>query len=169
LLIQALKFNTLDERKRFLNFRENYLKVISHNAKYYKNETTFLMGINSLSILSHDEYVKTRLGVRYTNKTNETIPRLQKSDPLYQIIEASGTPSSVDWVRAGGVSTVRNQHDCGSCWSFAAMGVIESMLLIKQKKSVVLSTQELVDCTYMKRGFSSGLVNYGCSGGNQNF
>lgn len=39
------------------------------------------------------------------------------------------------------------------------------MLLIKQKKSVVLSPQELVDCTYMKRGFSSGLVNYGCQGG----
>ena len=38
------------------------------------------------------------------------------------------------------------------------------MLLIKQKKSVVLSPQELVDCTYMKRG-SSGLVNYGCQGG----
>ena len=39
------------------------------------------------------------------------------------------------------------------------------MLLIKQKKSIVLSPQELVDCTYMKRGFSSGLVNYGCQGG----
>ena len=117
-----MKFNTIDERKRFLNFRENYLKVMMHNAKYYKNETTFLMGINSLSYLSHEEY-KTRLGVRYTNKTNETMPLLQKTDSIYKLIEKSDTvPNSVDWVRAGGVSAVRNQLQCGSCWAFGAIG-----------------------------------------------
>ena len=80
------------------------------------------MGINSLSYLSHEEY-KTRLGVRYTNKTNETAPLLQKTDSIYKLIEkADSVPESVDWVRAGGVSAVRNQLHCGSCWAFGAIG-----------------------------------------------
>lgn len=45
---------------------------------------------------------------------------------------------------------------CGSCWAFAAVGLIESYFLINGKPTLDLSEQNLVDC--QKKC-------YGCDGG----
>ena len=52
---------------------------------------------------------------------------------------------------------MKNQGSCGSCWAFAATGVMESWSLINDK-DVDLSEQQLVDCTLFKG-------NFGCRGG----
>lgn len=53
---------------------------------------------------------------------------------------------------------VRDQGQCGSCWAFAAIGVLEGRMNIINSRSLALSEQELVDC-----GGQTG--NNGCSGG----
>jgi len=67
--------------------------------------------------------------------------------------------SSIDWREEGAVSIVKDQGACGSCWAFAATGVLESAIRIEDKeRNDVFSEQDLVDC-------SRNYGNQGCNGG----
>jgi C1A family cysteine protease len=70
--------------------------------------------------------------------------------------ESAALPPSWDWRQHNGVSPVRDQDGCGSCWAFATVGSLESVLLIKQALAVNLSEQFLVSCNGK---------GWGCNGG----
>ena len=65
-------------------------------------------------------------------------------------------PARFDWRDYDGVTPVRSQGSCGSCWAFATIGPLESAILINDGVSVDLSEQWLVSCN------SEG---WGCGGG----
>ena len=46
-----------------------------------------------------------------------------------------------------------------SCWAFAALTALEAAIFIKTGKSMALSEQQLVDCSYRSQGWD------GCQGG----
>jgi C1A family cysteine protease len=48
-------------------------------------------------------------------------------------------PKSLDWRDHGVVNNIRDQGRCGSCWAFAAIGVIESSFARKYGKLLKLS------------------------------
>jgi len=64
-------------------------------------------------------------------------------------------PESIDWRDYGMVTNVKNQGNCGSCWSFSSTGAMESEYAIKTGKLINLSEQELIDCIRLE----------GCNGG----
>jgi hypothetical protein len=66
-------------------------------------------------------------------------------------------PASVDWVKKGAVTDVKNQGQCGSCWAFSTTGAVEGINAITTGKLVAVSEEELVSCSH------NG--NMGCSGG----
>jgi C1A family cysteine protease len=145
-----------DVEQRFSTFRQNWDRVIEHNA----NKThTFTTEINQYSD-SNFEYYKSETVVDL-GKTSKYL-RVQVQ-PQYCTPEpydsSENIPEFMDWRFRGIISPVKNQGICGSCWAIAASGSIESALAIKTGNFISpLSTQQMLDClpTY---------YDYGCGGG----
>ncbi|GAB6029475.1 hypothetical protein CHUAL_005229 [Chamberlinius hualienensis] len=134
-------------KKIFLN---NKKIIDQHNQRFDEGKTTFKMGINQFADLTTQEYTSMFNGVKAPAdfKTNKKLGK-----PLPQ-----ATAVDVDWRTSGCVPAVRDQGQCGSCWSFSAIESIEFCNCMKGSGSTVLSEQNLVDCTY-------AYGNLGCNGG----
>lgn len=65
-------------------------------------------------------------------------------------------PAAFSWVDRGGVTPVRDQSTCGSCWAFAATAELESHMLIRYGTSLDLSEQQVVSCNTAGAGCGGG-------------
>lgn len=57
-------------------------------------------------------------------------------------------PESLDWRDHGVVTPAKSQGPLGSCWAFAAVGVIESRWALLGHKLTRFSEQQLVNCSH---------------------
>jgi cathepsin L len=63
---------------------------------------------------------------------------------------------AVDWRSNGGITAVKNQGSCGSCWSFGATAGTENAHKRASGTLLTLSEQQLVDCDPKSHGCSGG-------------
>jgi len=82
-------------------------------------------------------------------------------EPNYVQSDTVNAPSSVDWVKLGAVTPVKDQGQCGSCWSFSTTGALEGAYFVKYGSLVSFSEQQLVDCDNLQNGGR----DHGCNGG----
>jgi KDEL-tailed cysteine endopeptidase len=139
---------------RFNIFRENVRKIASHNEAENK---TFAMDVNQFSDMTEEEFKDTYVSGLF-NK-NYLFAGQGSTSCTSSFSHADAIPESVDWRSAGAVTPVKDQGQCGSCWSFSASGAIEGAYAVSKGKLVSLSEQELVDCAGIRYG------SMGCNGG----
>jgi len=132
-------------------YDRNVRKIARHNAK----GLSWTMGVNEFADMSKSEFVARYLSGGYNNATHN---RVKNYDWTLLRTNVSALPTSVDWTTKGAVTPVKNQGQCGSCWSFSATGALEGAWFVKNKVLANLSEQQLVDCS-TKQG------NEGCNGG----
>ena len=145
--------NEMDFLNRFHIFRENLHTIISHNLD---NTQNFTMAVNQFTDLTQDEFKENYIGNGYGGLYKEVGSYGCKTFTS----SASGVPTSLDWRVKGAVTSVKDQGQCGSCWSFSSTGAVEGAWAISKGTLVDLSEQELVDCA---TGLSYG--SHGCNGG----
>merc|ERR1711871_474724 len=78
-----------------------------------------------------------------------------------QNIESVNLAESVNWVEKGAVTPVKDQGQCGSCWSFSTTGALEGAYYIKHNDLKSFSEQQLVSCDTLRNGGK----DHGCNGG----
>jgi len=66
---------------------------------------------------------------------------------------------SVDWVTKGGVTSVKNQGTCGSCWTFSTDGALEGAMFVAGWPLVDLSMQHILACDTGGNGCKGGQMD----------
>ncbi len=106
--------------------------------------------MNEFGDLTGAEFARIFNGYKMQERSNNT--------KFYQPDNSLSLPAAIDWRMKGAVTGVKNQGQCGACWSFSATGAVEGQYFLKQGQLVSLSEQNLIDC-------SSSYGNHGCKGG----
>eukprot|EP00055_Hartaetosiga_balthica_P018466 m.134424 g.134424 ORF g.134424 m.134424 type:complete len:370 (-) comp9598_c0_seq1:261-1370(-) len=127
------------------DFRRSVFENTLERVKTNNRDTTraWKEGVNHMSDWTDDEF-KNLLGydkeIGYS--LHKPTPPGFKSD-----IKVDALPTDKDWRSDGVVTAVKDQGQCGSCWSFGSATVLESQIAIKKGYLEVLSEQNILDCT----------------------
>jgi cathepsin L len=144
--------------KRFNNFLYSLSKIEN-------NPYTFELSINQFADMDELEF-NTFIRNGFSNAGSSTMhlrsSKTTSCSAFKSNFEAStlnsSLPVSFDWREHNAVTPLKDQGQCGSCWSFSATGAMEGAWAIKTGKLVSLSEQQLIDC-------STDYDNSGCNGG----
>lgn len=138
------------ENQRYSIWKQNVAAIEEHNQQ--ADKFGYTQGTNEYSDLSTEEFVSIMNGYKMRPLNSTTGGKLFKRLPGYKASE------NVDWRDKGVVTNVKNQGQCGSCWSFSTTGSLEGQHALKTGDLVSLSEQNLIDCSTL-------YGNHGCKGG----
>merc|ERR1711988_624713 len=97
-------------------YLQNRDMIAAHNARFEKGEVSYSMKMNQFGDMLPEEFEAMQ-----TYKPQE----FSEETPLFMTPANFKAPSSVDWRNQGLVTGVKDQGQCGGCWSFSATGALE--------------------------------------------
>merc|ERR1712226_786259 len=138
--------------QRFGIFKVNLDFIHEMNAK----GNSFELGVTQFADLTADEFASTHFGIKQPEQPWGSLPSLGQHE-----YGGEALADAVDWTTNGAVTPVKNQGQCGSCWSFSTTGALEGAYEIASGNLVSLSEQQFVDCDKVDSGCSGGLMDNG--------
>jgi len=140
-------FSTHEEASRFNIFSDNVDKISKFNAE----NNGVKLALNKFADLTAEEFKAQYASGGLFEPNTRMVERHTK-----QVIKG-GLPDEVDWRNKGAVTPVKDQGQCGSCWSFSTTGVIEGFHFTQTGELLSFAEQQIVDCDRS--------TNQGCNGG----
>lgn len=151
--------------------RTEYRPILNHglHQRAYKHNLDFIHAINSIQSSwkaapypEHETYTLQELFYRAGGPASRIPVRVRPTYVTAEVAKmAAALPEHWDWRDVNGVnfvSSVRNQASCGSCYSFATMGMLEARIRIQTNNTdtPVLSPQQVVSCSEYSQGCDGG-------------
>eukprot|EP01091_Cochliopodium_minus_P011395 TRINITY_DN320_c0_g1_i1.p1 TRINITY_DN320_c0_g1~~TRINITY_DN320_c0_g1_i1.p1 ORF type:complete len:384 (+),score=116.33 TRINITY_DN320_c0_g1_i1:41-1153(+) len=134
--------NAQEEEMRRKIFEKKIMKIRRHNQDSTK---TWKEGVNHLSDRTPHEINR----MRGHNK-NIAAQWKHSREEGYNYVKQNTVqlPDTVDWRTKGVISAVKDQGECGSCWTFGSTESIESHYALKYGSGLLtdLSEQQILDC-----------------------
>jgi len=127
---------------------QNYIASVRRVEEKNSRKTPTLWGLTKFADMSPKQFKNKIL-------MNTLHPSYK---PMKSNVKVAIPSRAIDWVAKGATTPVKNQLQCGSCWTFSATETIESANLIARKivRSTWLAPQEIVDCDQGGSGCSGG-------------
>lgn len=140
--------------KMFQNWLSNDKFIFETNSK----NLSWTLGHNAFSGMNVEEFSEF-MGFRNNKQLFMMNKGFLRNSIQTKILNSENLPAFVDWRTKGVVSSVKDQGNCGSCYSFSSTGALEGIYAIKNGNLVSFSEQQIVDC-------DNGLTKaHGCNGG----
>jgi len=147
-------YSSAEEKlKRKAIYHENLIKIAKLSIENPKTR----FGANKFADLTSEEFRHF-----YLSKTPMIPDSTLPVAPLYTEEQLKAMPDSWDWRTKGAVTGVKDQGQCGSCWTFSTTGNVEGQWFLAGNTLVGLSEQNLVDCDH---DCVDGSCDAGCDGG----
>ena len=166
-----IKYDTAEEN----SYRRGVFKINSQFVKYHNllfgnGEVSFKLKLNEFAAHTNNEFANMfGFGGNDNYPNNKPIQKFNCNSTIRNPLSSwngKSTPASYNWQNHNAVTNIKNQGQCGACWSFSAAGAIEGAWAIKTGQLQSVSEQQMLDCSsnqYVK----SAYYNEGCNGGFQ--
>lgn len=140
-------------------FKKNLDRIQKHNAA---KTSSFWMGANKFADLTVEEYRNLYLSknVKHIDTSAAMAQFQQEVDTELSAPLNPKNPVALDWRNKNVVAEIKDQGQCGSCWTFSAVATMETANAIKTGLVVELSEQQILDCSDTPQ-----YGNQGCDGG----
>ncbi|CAD8137544.1 unnamed protein product [Paramecium pentaurelia] len=140
------RYGATEQAYRLAVYTQNLLYAEAYNLQKGKR----VFGETIFFDLTQEEFAQIYLTAKVTEEDLNVERVSARSNNL---------KASIDWSTQGAVTPVKDQGQCGSCWTFSTTGVLESFFYLTTGELPVLSEQQLLDCSTIVD------FNLGCDGG----
>lgn len=139
-----------EKSHRFQIFSENVDEIYKSNAM----NKSYILGITQNADRTFEEF-----RTHYLTGFKPMLAATKGDRAVFSAPRSFSEPDSVDWVAKGGVTKVKNQGTCGSCWTFSTVGALEGAMFVAGRPLTELSMQHILACDKGSNGCGGGSMD----------
>jgi len=150
---------------KFINFVAQHGKSYATVEEYQMRMSLFAEREAAIAEINASQNSSFHAHNKFSDYTSYEMKNMMGYKPVVATETAEQTSNAVpsfdtgvNWVTGGAVTPVKDQGQCGSCWTFSSTGALEGAWFINNAELLSFSESQLVDCVK---------TCFGCNGGNQ--